>query len=117
MKQWTEYTKQELLNLPRRDWMCASTYKFVLIFPTRQKHDSGYNYFGVVGVKHNGEMELVGQCDDFRYNMFAGIALCGNAFSFDCSMKGVFRLWSNHYDIKVGHNLSTTEFEFIAKEA
>lgn len=116
MKHWNDCTKKELLALPKRKWDETSTYDSVLLVSTRRKHDSGYNYFAVVGVDEKGTpVEIAAFMDDFRYiNDFFSADRVPPAlgFAFDCSMAGVFRLHSNYYKICVGCETSTTFLSF-----
>lgn len=117
MKYWKDCTKKELLALPKRNWSeISTTYDSVLLVSTRRKHDSGYNYFAVVGVDEKGTpVEIVAFMDDFRYiNNFLSTECVPptHGFAFDCSMAGVFRLHSNYYKICVGYETSTTFFTF-----
>ena len=120
MKSWADMTKKELLALPKRPWNEDKIYRWVLLVNTRTKHNSGYNFFAVIGVEKDGNMEIAAYCDDFRTwpTDFALSKGCAPAkgFSFDCSMHGVFRIWSNYYNIFVGTSLSTTDFAFIPVE-
>ena len=119
MKNWYELTKKELLALPYRPWFKEKTYAYVLLVNTRHKHDSGYNLFAVIGVERNGNMEIAAYCDDFRFwhtnSTFNRGVTPERGFAFDCSMHGVFRLWSSEYDILVGCCTSTTDFSFIPR--
>ena len=119
MKRWEDMTKKELLALPNRSWNEEKVYPWVLLVNTKQKHDSGYNFFAVIGVNPDNSMEIAAYCDDFRmwpvhYSLSNGVAPI-RGFSFDCSMHGVFRIWSNYYNFFVGTSLSTTDFAFVPK--
>ena len=91
-----------------------SEYDFVLLVNTNKKHDSGYNYFAVIGFT-NDTAEIAGYMDDFRLDH--GFLLDPHKISFaiDCSMKGVFRIHSRH-KIIVADNTSTTFFDFKSKD-
>ena len=107
-KSWREYTKKDLLSLPKREWDKETEYEALLLVNTRSKHDSGYAWFVVVGCE-NGytPTEIVGYMDDFRSGNFLP------RFAMDCSLHGVFRLHSlngGRNAFKVGINLNSTEF-------
>ena len=107
--QWTEMTKEQLLALPTRKWNKTSTYRSILLVSTRKKHDSGYNYYAIVGIGDN--MELVGYVDDITFENNTG-----QVVQIDCSMKGVFRLWlraADAYKFEVGENISSTDITVI----
>lgn len=107
-KIWKEYKKKELLSLPVRKWSEESEYMSVLLVSTRFKHDSGYNYFAVVGCKDGSTpTEIAGYMDDFWcYKQYI------HSFHIDASMHGVFRLHSLNNGrnmFKVGVNTSSTD--------
>lgn len=58
MKTWADYTKKELLTLPRRDFGKVTVYDSVLLVNTSKKHDSGFNLFAVIGVKDDIPVEI-----------------------------------------------------------
>jgi hypothetical protein len=108
---WAKLSKKELLKLPARDWELTTVYSSVLLVNTRTKHDSGYNLFAVVGVRNGEAIEICGYMDDFHLKNPQFI----EGFSIDCSMPGVFNIWSRYYDIRVGQNVSSTDFDFVEK--
>ena len=116
-KYWAEYTKSELLKLPRRNWECESEYDSVLLVNTRMKHDSGYNFFAVVGCNKGIPVEIAGYMDDFRLDVENWktdkyVIIEPYSVAIDCSMHGVFQIHTSRYKIVVGHNVSTTHFHF-----
>ena len=115
-KEWQDWTKKELLSLPVRDFRESSIYSSVLLVPTRKMHDSGFNLFAVIGCNEGVPVEIAGYMDDFRLTSDSwcadNVVLDSNCVSFDCSMHGVFRLWSTRYYIKVYSSCSTTQFSF-----
>lgn len=123
MKTWEEYTKKELLALPERAWNKDEVYEYVLFCPTRQKHDSGFNFYAVIGMTRTGRLEIAARCDDFCFvpqndipTMADNKSLRYGALRFDCSMHGVVRLWSRQFNIAVGHSLSSTSFHFVDRD-
>lgn len=113
MKPWDKWNKKELLSLPLRRWDITSAYDSVLLVNTKEKHDSGYNNFAVIGCVGSVPVEIAGFMDDFRFGDMERFKvqadIKSNLMAIDCSMKGVFRI---HYygKIKVGINTSTTNF-------
>lgn len=114
-KEWFKYSKDELLQLPQREWNKVGEYMSILFVPTAQQHDSGYNLFAVIGCE-DGEhpTEICGYMDDFRFDPFwkdKGLSdkLFCSDIAFDCSMKGVFRMHSRR-KMHVGINCSTTNW-------
>jgi hypothetical protein len=112
-KEWFDFTKEELLKLPQRKWDKEGVYMSVLFVNTKRKHDSGYNLFAIIGCE-DGQYptEICGYMDDFRFypctkNKDFSDTLMMSDITFDCSMKGVFRMHSRR-KIHVGSNTSTT---------
>lgn len=114
MKEWQDYTKDELLQLPQRDWNITTKYDSVLFVPTAMAHDSGFNLFAVVGCNGYKPKEIVGYMDDFRFDCFSKNKnfrdeIISSDIAFDCSMNGVFRMHTRR-KICVGCNVSTTNW-------
>ena len=113
--EWTKYSKKELLLLPERNLNKESLYYTVLLVNTRKKHESGYNYFAIIGVNEDFEpIEIAGYCDDFRLG--EDTLLKQSEIAFDCSMSGVFQIHAKNHKIGIGISGSTTYFKFIKKE-
>ena len=114
-KYWFDFSKEELLKLPERDWNKTSSYTSILFVNTRKKHESGYNLFAIIGCKDGTPMEICGYMDDFRFDPYwknggsLSDTLIMSDIAFDCSMKGVFRMHSRR-KIYVGNCCSTTEW-------
>lgn len=105
-KTWSEWTKRELLKLPKRDWNKETSYDSALLVNTRMKHDSGYNLFAVIGCYGDEPIEIVGYMDDFRLYPVQNKGIIED-LAIDCSMYGVFRIHSMR-TITIGSNTSTT---------
>lgn len=116
-KHWIDYRKSELLKLKEKPRDEYRSYYSILLVNTKMEHDSGYNYFAVVGCSAEGmPEEIIGYMDFFCKSYDKDSLL--KAFSIDCSMHGVFRLYNfmgeNHkLKIEIGLNASTTNFGFI----
>lgn len=114
-KEWFEFSKEELLKLPKREWYKTSSYNSILFVNTRMKHDSGYNLFAIIGCEDgNHPTEICGFMDDFRFDTFQlnnefTDVISTSDIAFDCSMKGVFRMHSRR-KIHVGSCCSTTNW-------
>lgn len=114
-KEWFNFTKEELLKLPERKWDKVGIYMSVLFVNTKRKHYSGYNLFTVIGCEDGiHPTEICGYMDEFRFDPFwkdKGLSdkLFCSDIAFDCSMKGVFRMYSRR-KIHVGVNISTTNW-------
>lgn len=114
-KEWYEFSKEELLQLPERKWGETSSYLSILFVNTKMKHDSGYNLFAIIGCEDGSHpTEICGYMDDFRFDPyyknkdFSDVIRCSD-IAFDCSMKGVFRMHSRR-KIYVESCCSTTEW-------
>ena len=100
MKEWIEFTKEELLQLPERKWGNVTKYSSVLFVNTRKKHSSGYNLFAIIGCADGTHpTEVCGYMDSFQFDPYLKEKIFSDTInaadiSFDCSMKGVFRLFS-----------------------
>lgn len=111
-KEWFDFTKEELLKLPQRKWDKEGVYRSVLFVNTKRKHDSGYNLFAIIGCEDGQHpTEICGYTDDFRFDTFGkdkGLSdeLFCSDLAFDCSMKGVFRMYSRR-KMHVGTSCST----------
>ena len=116
-KEWTKYSKEELLQLPEREWNKISKYCAVLFVNTKKKHDSGYNLFAIIGCEDGVHpTEICGYMDDFKFDPYRWKKQFSDVISmsdiaFDCSMRGVFRLHSRRM-IYVEPCCSTTNFWF-----
>jgi len=43
------YTRKELLALPKRDWDKETIYDSIAVVPSGKKHESGYGLIAIVG--------------------------------------------------------------------
>jgi hypothetical protein len=111
-KHWTEFTKKELLKLPKLPWGEVGIYEFVLLVNSRTKHESGYNLFAIIGCREdNKKLEIAGYCDDYRLPFRYKYSPASIDFAIDCSMHGVFRIHSDKLII-MKCPCSTTNLEF-----
>lgn len=107
-KTWTAYKKSELLALPVRTWQSDTVYDYLLIVPTRLKHDSGFSCIAVIGCIGDIPIEICAYPDDLELPISAGEKW--NGFRMDCSYpSGILRLWSRYYKFQVPTALSSTE--------
>ena len=67
MKHYNEYTKEELLNLPRTD---IREFDSMIIVPTDMLHDSGYKIMIVVAVIREEPIGIVGYGTDAIHTLF-----------------------------------------------
>ena len=101
-KYWKNCTKTELLKLPILGYgeIELHSYDAILIFSTRKKHESGYNYFCVVGCKDVDTPTHIIKFTDaiffddiIRYLKWKNIARV-EKYEIDCSMHGIFRYYN-----------------------
>lgn len=114
MNEWTEWSKRELLKLPRKfynNFTEKDTFDGVLLVPTQRKHDSGYNLFCLVECYKRFPKYIIGFCDCFELDPSTNTK---EQIRIDCSMKGVFRVFSNK-KLKLRWLGSTTSFSISTK--
>lgn len=58
------WTRKEFLALPVRTWNAISEYTSVILFPSRDLHDSGYRCITVIGVHQMAPVEIITQSSD-----------------------------------------------------
>lgn len=119
MKDWTKYTKTELLKLPDRSWDAEldKVYDELLIVPGRTKHDSGYSHIAIIGVIGSKPIEILAYPDDIELPKALEASSYSMDFRMDCSYPhGVLRLWSNRYKFKVGFPTSSTTIVAVKRE-
>lgn len=111
MKSWTEWKKRELLALPVRNWSSDTAYDFLLIVPTRMKHDSGFTRVAIIGCLDGMPNCICAMPDDIMYPHQNG------QLRMDCSYpSGVLRLWANSYKLSVPLAVSSTEIKLIERK-
>lgn len=107
-------SKQQLKNLPKRDWDAESIYDSILIIPSGKKHDSGWALMYIIGVISGEPFEIAAACDDINWQLPAEQQVSGLRTDM-IYPSGVIHFWSNHYRFKVGHSLSSTDIHLISK--
>ena len=107
--------REELLNLPQKDFNKIETYEWIIVVPTRQKHDSGWRLMALVGGKKVGDhyepVELIGYCDDINWKFPKNMN--HNILRSDMTLSNCIRIWSNNHVFKVGTCISSTDIEII----
>jgi hypothetical protein len=58
------YTRKQLLDLPARHWNTRSLYSTLILFPSPQKHDSGWGCMTIVGCNDGKAIEIITQSSD-----------------------------------------------------
>ena len=107
--------REELLNLPQKDFNKIETYEWIIVVPTRRKHDSGWRLMALVGGKKVGDhyepVELIGYCDDINWKFPKNMN--HNILRSDMTLSNCIRIWSNNHVFKVGTCISSTDIEII----
>lgn len=107
--------REELLNLPQKEFNKVETYAWIIVVPTRQKHDSGWRLMALVGGKkvdnHYEPIELIGYCDDINWKF--PITINNNILRSDMTLSNCLRIWSDYYSFRVGMCTSSVLIELI----
>lgn len=107
--------REELLNLPQKEFNKVETYAWIIVVPTRQKHDSGWRLMALVGGKKVGNnyepIELIGYCDDINWKF--PITINNNILRSDMTLSNCLRIWSDYYSFRVGMCTSSVLIELI----
>ena len=107
--------REELLNLPQKEFNKIEVYDWIIVVPTRRKHDSGWRLMALVGGKKVGKhyepVELIGYCDDINWRFPKNMN--HNILRSDMTLSNCIRFWSNNHSFKVGTCLSSTDIEII----
>jgi len=110
---WLKMNKTELLALPVREWASNTIYDWLLIVPTRLKHDSGFACIAIIGCKGDEPVEICAYPDDLQMPVIPD----NWSVRMDCSYpKGILRFWSNRYKFQVPRALSSTEIKLVRSE-
>lgn len=107
--------RDELLKLPEKEFNKVERYDWIIVVPTRRKHDSGWRLMALIGGKKVGDhyepVELIGYCDDINWKF--PITINNNILRSDMTLSNCIRIWSNNHVFKVGTCLSSTDIEII----
>lgn len=111
---------KELLALPQKPFNEIRTYEYILIVPTRIKHDSGWRLMALIGGTKEDDnkyrpTELIGYCDDINWILPDKINALAylNRLRTDMTLSNCCRVWSNYFLFQVGHCLSSTDIKLI----
>lgn len=116
------WKKEDLLNLPRREWSEESTYDSILILPTGETHDSGWQMMAIIGVRKAVPIEIAsGCCDDIEWILPPAKSVSTfkvGRMRNDCLLtSGALQMWSRDCEFMVGTALSSTTIELKLKES
>ena len=104
--------RDEFLKLPEKEFGKVETYEWIIVVPTRRKHDSGWRLMALIGVEEIDRVyiptEIIGYCDDIN------LILPNNCYPYesiryDMLLSNCIRMWSRNYIFKVGMALSSTD--------
>lgn len=110
MTAYDQITRGDLLALPRRPWQESAVYDSLIVFPSRQKHDSGWGCMTVVGCRDLTPIQLITtSMDDLRLD---------SAVNIDCLHRAkALHIWRPHHAFRVPHSLSSINISVIGAAA
>lgn len=96
-------TKEQLLQVPKREWNKTIVASSVYVIPSRRKHDSGWTCMDFVADTEEGLVRFGGSCDD--------VSLKGEHFRMDCLYPSrIIRIWNTKRRFTISHDLSSIDF-------
>lgn len=112
--------RKELLALPQKPFSEERIYEYIIIVPTRRKHESGWRLMALIGAtkvnEHKYEpTELIGYCDDINWILPKDVKY-HEALRTDMTLSNCTRIWSNYYKMKVGCVTSSTDIILIKEK-
>jgi len=119
-KPLNDWSREELLALPFREWGHESTYDSLLLLPTGEAHDSGWGIMAIIGIRDFQPIEIAcGCCDDIEWKLpqmqTVGRFTIGQ-MRMDCLLKsGAFHPWERNSLFRVGAALSSVTVEVLTK--
>lgn len=120
MKTLNDWTVDELLSLPNREWDGVKKYNSLLIMPKYSPHDSGWGCIVIIGVVNNEPKEIVTQYSDDIEWIFPNIEYIGNSkytigqVRMDCCLEsGALHMWSRNCIFRPLNALSTITIEVL----
>lgn len=117
--------RDELLSLPQKPFNEERIYQYILIVPTRRKHDSGWRLMALIGATKGDDntyrpKELIGYCDDINWilpenknNSKNIIETYKNRIRTDMTLSNCIRMWSDNHVFKVGRCTSSVDITII----
>ena len=114
-----ELNLENINELPLIDWNTKDDglYTSVVIVPTGEIHDSGYQCMQFVFCRGTEALKRVDRGSDVLHLdgiggygemlEYMGRRICPRDWAIDCTPNGYLRLFSSRYDIKVGDGLSS----------
>lgn len=112
--------KSNVMDLPYKPNSEPQVYSYLLIVPSRRKHDSGWTQIQVVGSKNSGGTELelcTSFSDDLNIYLPSMLTKGYETLRMDCfHPSGILRLWSNHFDFEIGFATSSFSVKLVNKE-
>lgn len=108
-----EYTRKELLALPRRNWKHVTSYSSILLVPTYELYGSGWLLIAIVGCNDNGTpKEIAAFCDVVQWQTIR----TDYGISMDMIPKtNIYRFHSSKMRFQVGVSLSTTCVKIVGE--
>jgi len=113
-----EYTKKELLKLPRVnwndiDWKKEVKYDSILVFSNGKKHDSGWGIMTIVGIRNGAPVEICSQCsDDISWHIHSPY----NVLRTDCVFKNkILHFWGDDCEFVIKFPCSSVDINVDRK--
>lgn len=110
-------TRAELLALPEREWNKVTDYDYILLIPAKTKHDSGYAHINIIGVKEDGNAEMVAsRPDDIAWITPTPIYKGCYGIRTDCFYKSkALRFWSGKDKFRVYGGVSSIDISLVPR--
>lgn len=107
-------TRKQYLALPHRQWDATSTYDYLDIVPTYERHkDSKFRLMAIVGCRHKvGPVEIAATSDviDWRRSPATACAVVMNEMD---PSTNILSVWSHICKFQVGPSLSTATITIV----
>ena len=111
-------SRKELLALPERKWDdTTKEYDSLLVFSSRQKHDSGWAMMVIVGCVDYVPVEIAASCpDDLCWHFGDDANGVGQMRSDCCFRTGIMHFWGRGCKFNVGCAISSIDI-VVSKDA
>ena len=119
-KHLNNWTREDFLALPVRAWNAISEYTSIVLFPSKDLHDSGYRCITVIGVRQMTPVEIITESsDDINWMVCSPTYhYSGGGFSPQMHMDSLvashaMHFWNANRIFRVGAALSSLDIEVI----
>ena len=119
-KDLNQWTRKELLSLPKREGRTKSVYDSILLLSTRKRHASGWAMMFVIGVNNGEPVEIASShSDDVEWVLGSDTngSYKTNRIRVDCPLaSGAIQVWSLYRRFQVREALSSLAIELIPEK-